>query len=325
MRDFASNGISDDEIRSQYELKDNYVWRLPKARADFKTRTVSEQNVKPLSYRPFDNRHVYYDKAVVFNPRYQIMNHMLSGDNLAIVSIGQNESTIFTHAFVSRNLVEIKMATHYGASIVFPVYLRTPEPGMFDGEILTNLTPESAPLAEIARRHDVSKLPVDILIAHYIYAILYSQTYRERYAEPLLTDFPHIPISPTPELFRALACIGGELTALHLLESPKLAQPITEYLGGRSPEVEKISWSKNTVWLDKAQTTGFQGVREDVWNFHIGGYQVCEKWLKDRKGRTLSAADREHYQKIVVALSETIRLMKEIDAVIEKHGGWPLK
>ena len=70
-------------------------------------------------------------------------------------------------------------------------------------------------------------------------------------------------------------------------------------------------------------TCGFRGVPEAVWNFHIGGYQVCEKWLKDRKGRVLSKADIEHYQRIVVALSETIRLMKEIDEVIDKHGGWP--
>lgn len=125
------------------------------------------------------------------------------------------------------------------------------------------------------------------------------------------------------ELFRALARLGGELTALHLLESPRLAQPITEFIGGRNPEVEKVSWSRDTVWVDKAQTTGFRGVREPVWNFHIGGYQVCEKWLKDRKGRALTKDDLAHYQKIVVALSETIRLMSEIDKVIEEHGGWP--
>ena len=126
------------------------------------------------------------------------------------------------------------------------------------------------------------------------------------------------------ELFRALARLGGELIALHLLESPKLDQAHHRvHRRPRTPEVEKVSWSKNTVWLDKAQTTGFKGVREDVWNFHIGGYQVCEKWLKDRKGRTLSKDDIAHYQKIVVALAETIRLMKEIDEVIEQHGGWP--
>ncbi|HEY8668280.1 MAG TPA: type ISP restriction/modification enzyme [Tepidisphaeraceae bacterium] len=75
--------------------------------------------------------------------------------------------------------------------------------------------------------------------------------------------------------------------------------------------------------MDKKQKTGFAGVPEEIRNFHIGGYQVCQKWLKDRKGRTLSKDDLIHYQKIVVALHETIRLMKEIDEVIEKHGGWP--
>jgi hypothetical protein len=88
-------------------------------------------------------------------------------------------------------------------------------------------------------------------------------------------------------------------------------------------EVEKVSWSNDTVWIDKAKTTGFRSVPESVWNFHVGGYQVCEKWLKDRKGRTLSKEDIAHYHKIIVALSETIRLMAEIDRVIDQHGGWP--
>jgi hypothetical protein len=81
--------------------------------------------------------------------------------------------------------------------------------------------------------------------------------------------------------------------------------------------------SKDTVWVDKRQTTGFKGVPEDVWNFYIGGYRVCYKWLKDRRGRTLSDEDIAHYHKIVVALNETIRLMQEIDTVIDQHGGWP--
>jgi SOS-response transcriptional repressor LexA len=136
-------------------------------------------------------------------------------------------------------------------------------------------------------------------------------------------DFPRLPLTGRLELVRALAHCGGELVALHLLESPKLENPNTEYVGSRSPEVEKVSWSNKTVWLDKALTTGFQGVREKVWTFHIGGYQVCEKWLKDRKGRRLSKEDIAHYQKIVVAVTETIRLMMQIDEVIEQHGGWP--
>jgi predicted helicase len=166
-----------------------------------------------------------------------------------------------------------------------------------------------------------SVTPEDIF--HYIYAVFHSPGYRRRYAEFLKIDFPRLPLTGSLDLFCALARFGGELVALHLFESPKLDRPISEYRGGRAPEVEKVSWSKNTIWLNKARTSGFRGVREEVWNFHIGGYQICEKWLKDRKGRTLSKGDIAHYQKIVVALSETIRLMKEIDEVIEQHGGWP--
>jgi hypothetical protein len=133
-------------------------------------------------------------------------------------------------------------------------------------------------------------------------------------------------------LFCELSRLGRELVALHLLESPKLDKPITEFIG-KSKEVTRIGWANDTVWLDAPAakkgatqspgTSGFRGVPEAVWNFHIGGYQVCEKWLKDRKGRTLSAEDIAHYHKIVIALTETIRLMAEIDQVIETHGGWP--
>ena len=173
--------------------------------------------------------------------------------------------------------------------------------------------------------------PEDIF--HYAYAVFHSPGYRSRYAEFLKIDFPRLPLTGDLDLFRALARLGGELTALHLLESPKVDTFITTYTGPKNPEGGRVGWSDDTVWLDavatkKGQpatpgTIGFRGVPEAVWNFHIGGYQVCEKWLKDRKGRTLSKDDIAHYQKIVVALTETIRLMAEIDAVIEQHGGWP--
>ena len=117
---------------------------------------------------------------------------------------------------------------------------------------------------------------------------------------------------------------------MHLLESPALAKPRTLFIG-QSREVTKVGYMDGTVWINAsgtkgnttAGTSGFRGVPEAVWSFHIGGYQVCQKWLKDRKGRTLTKDDLAHYHKIVVALSETIRLMAEIDKVIEKHGGWP--
>jgi len=123
---------------------------------------------------------------------------------------------------------------------------------------------------------------------------------------------------------------------LHLLESAKVDQFITAYSGGPSPEITRVGWSGDTVWLDAGKTSareghiatvsgtaGVKGVPRAVWDFHIGGYQVCHKWLSDREGRRLSGHDIAHYQRVVVALAETIRIMKEIDKVIEQHGGWP--
>lgn len=160
-------------------------------------------------------------------------------------------------------------------------------------------------------------------IFNYAYAIFFSPGYRNRYAEFLKSEFPRLPITGKLELFHELARLGGELVALHLMKSSSLENSLIELIGDRRPEVEKVSWSNSTVWLDKAQTAGFRGVPQAVWNFHIGGYQVCEKWLKDRKGRELLKAEVDHYGKIVGALTETIALMKKIDTVIGKHGGWP--
>jgi predicted helicase len=166
-----------------------------------------------------------------------------------------------------------------------------------------------------------------------VYGILHSPVYRSRYKAFLKIAFPSVPATANLELFRALAHLGGDLVALHLMESSKLDAPISTYAGPRNPEVGRVGWSDNAVWLDAAVTKkgraatpgtiGFRGVPAAVWDFHIGGYQVCEKWLKDRKGRRLSEDDLAHYQKIVVVLAETIRLMGEIDVVIEQHGGWP--
>jgi predicted helicase len=164
-------------------------------------------------------------------------------------------------------------------------------------------------------------MPEDIF--SYIYAVFHSPGYRSRYAEFLKIDFPRIPLTGSLELFRSLARLGDELVDLHLLEVTDLSRQTTRFAGRGSLEVEKgypkFTNGKVMVSLDR----WFEDVPKDVWEFHIGGYQVCEKWLKDRRGRTLSEKDIEHYQKVIVAISETIRLMSEIDKVIDAHGGWP--
>ena len=263
-------------------------------------------------------------------PRSENMGHMLRIRNLGLITARSNKSQQPDHFFCTRFISEAKCGESTTQSCLFPLRLSEEAGGLVLGggihhafrqeflrRVCESLLLESDTLTGLPN----GITPEDIF--HYAYAVFYSPRYRSRYAECLKIDFPRLPLTVNLELFRALARLGSELVTLHLLESPKLGCPITEFLGGHDPEVEKVSWSNSTVWLDKAQTTGFEGVREEVWKFHIGGYQVCEKWLKDRKGRTLSKDDIAHYQKIIVALSETIRLMAEIDKVIESHGGWP--
>jgi predicted helicase len=161
----------------------------------------------------------------------------------------------------------------------------------------------------------------------YMYSVFYSPTYRQRYAEFLKIDFPRLPLTRNPDLFGDLCKAGDELVRLHLMEKHGLNS--TSYPISGNHIVDKVSYTEprqgaelGRVWINKTQY--FEGVPPEVWNFHIGGYQVCQKWLKDRKGRQLTYDDLTHYQHIVSALSETIGLMAEIDAVIEEHGGWPL-
>jgi predicted helicase len=172
----------------------------------------------------------------------------------------------------------------------------------------------------------------------YMLAVFFSSTYRNRYLEFLNVDYPRLPLTSDVELFRSLVRLGGELVALHLMEFalgdeenslanwPRYSR-LVQFSGsnrvvGKFPSA-KNAWREGRVAINR--TSSFTGVPADVWNFQIGGYQVCHKWLKDRKGRTLSDADIHHYCKIVTALHQTIRLMAEIDEVIEEHGGWPIE
>jgi predicted helicase len=163
--------------------------------------------------------------------------------------------------------------------------------------------------------------PEDVL--HYIYAVFHSPSYRERYGEFLKMDFPRVPLTSDAELFWELCGMGSRLVGLHLLEnSPPL---ITSYPVSGSDEVDRVRYVdvEERVYINAEQYFG--GVPKAVWDFHVGGYRVCEKWLKDRKGRKLSLDDINHYQKVVAALSETMKIMAEIDAAIASRGGFPLK
>ena len=334
-RQFRDSNELNQALCESLSISMKDAWNVTKARALLRKEQHLELFVRPILYRPFDYRLIFYHPSLVWSMSRPTMRHMVDGQNVAF-AIGRAGGAIDQGAWnivICTNSITDLNLYRRGGNSVFPLYLK-PEEDHKHGA-LNFAAPRTVNFSEeflrsvsnvFSAKRTPTGLPAGLTpedIFHYTYAVLHSPGYRSRYAEFLKIDFPRLPLTSKLELFRALARLGGELVALHLMESPKLDIPLTTYTGPANPGVEKISYARTTVWLDKAQTHGFRGVPEAVWLFHIGGYQVCEKWLKDRKGRTLSKDDIVHYHKIVVALSETLRLMKEIDEVIEKHGGWP--
>lgn len=338
---FDTDG-NEDELSEKFRIRTYRAFSV----ADYRRQhRFDPSRIVRFYYRPFDDQWVYYDQNIVQEWQRKIMQHLGHRDSLALITARLIKGESPNHFFASRRMVEkisLSNKTSNNA-FTFPLYLYS-EDSM---QSTLNLNKRRAAnlstifLAQLAERLGLEQAKEDGFpagltpedIFHYAYAVFHSPGYRSRYAEFLKIDFPRLPLTGNLELFHALARLGGELTALHLLESPKLDQPITEFIGGHNPEVGRVAWANNAVWIDapvckkgacqQPGSSGFRGVPEAVWNFHIGGYQVCHKWLKDRKGRILSGEYIVHYQKIIVALSETIRLMAEIDKVIDDHGGWP--
>ncbi|MGB4678483.1 MAG: type ISP restriction/modification enzyme [Aggregatilineales bacterium] len=300
---------------------------------------------READYRPFDTRVSYLGSEVADRPRLDVIRHLFSS-NLALNLVRQTKLEHWNHALVSTNPTPAVYLEIKDGSSIFPLYLY-PDPTKLledfdwppgkDGR-RPNLNPDF--VHEVAAklgltfvtegRGDLAQTfgPEDVF--HYIYAVFHSPTYRERYAEFLRIDFPRVPLTGDRALFAQLAGKGAELVSLHLMKHPKLGQLITSFpvkgsneVASRHPRyVEPDEEHGGRVYINKKQY--FEGVEPDVWEFHVGGYQVLDKWLKDRKGRELAWEDVKHYQRIVVALKETMRLMEEIDAAIEAGGGWPL-
>lgn len=324
LEEFVSPSESDQEIASTFGLTDTRDWHLASARRSAKRDEKIERRILRCNYRPFDARWVIFSDDILEYARRDTMQH-ISRQSLALICSRIVKDEPYAHAFVSDCPVEKIFLSPKSSNNAQVCITR-------EGFSLDGLGQERPCLNLPVQLSSIGITEPDDFFA-YIYSVLHSPGYRSRYAEFLKIDFPRVPLTESLALFNALAALGNDLIALHLLESPKLDEAITKFIGG-AKDVIKVGWTDDhggTVWIDaggprKATTagsSGFQGMPEAVWNFHIGGYQVCDKWLKDRKGRELSDDDIAHYHKIVVALSETIRLMAEIDSVIDAHGGWP--
>ena len=331
--DFLS--LLPEAARTKYDLgADVRDWKVDLAQADLRDSGPDEKRVVPMLYRPFDVRFTYFTgktRGFHCRPRGQVMRHMLVPGNVGLLATRQTRdkwdclavSTICGH----------KSCAAYDINSLFPLYLHEQQVAKEGPAALArrvNISREFLnALAEKLRlpQKEPDGLPQGIPpedIFRYTYAVFHSPTYRQRYAEFLKRDFPRLPLSSDLALFRDLAEFGRQLVALHLLDSEVagvLSKPISPFPVAGSNVIEQVRYAENQrrVYVNKEQY--FDNVPKEAWEFHVGGYQVCQKWLKDRKGRKLTVDDIQHYQRIVVALLETARIMRAID---ERIPGFPI-
>jgi predicted helicase len=266
--------------------------------------------------------------------REEVMKQMLYPNfALCAVRVGRDQQA---HNYFITNLITDKSVTSsLDNANVFPLFSYQENPLHDSIDVIPNL--DNKTLTEFAKSiHLVYKPELDVInnaiditgeptevrpvdFFDYIYAVLYSPAYRDKYKDFLKVDFPRIPYPTGQSSFWLLARLGRQLRKIHLLESEKVEGDIASYPMSGDNILRKPSFmidQKNhtgRVWLNETQY--FDYVSEVAWNFSIGGYQPAQKWLKDRVGRTLSYDDILHYQKIIVALSETDRIMKEIEKI----------
>lgn len=309
---------SEPVVKAKYHIpEDVRDWKYAWAKKDIELAGLHEDKVKTITYRPFDQRYVYYtgqSRGFLGWPVHAVMQHMINTDNIALVTARSNKSGNSTHFFVSTNIVEYKCGERTTNSSVFPLYVcedgafeRTPN---FNTTILNRIE-RALGLRASETLIDKTKYFSARNLFNYIYACLHSPSYRERYREFLNRDFPVIPYPTNIELFWKMEAIGDKLINLHLLTE---TAPASVTFVGSDTTVDKITYKDDCVYINK--TSRFTEVTEEVYSFIVGGYQPCNRWLRERKDRKLSRADISTYCRIIGAISETINLMKILDNLI---------
>ena len=307
--------------RQGYELgNDARDWKVELAQQDLRDSGPVRERVMPILYRPFDVRHTYYtghSRGFICMPRPEVMRHMLAGDNLAMC-VGRQGHVVgageWNLVYCSQNVEDFNLF-YRGGNVNFPLYVYPFGPEQTSAR-QPNL--EHRLISALAAAHGRAPAPVDIF--HYVYAVLHAPSYRAKYAEFLRTDFPRVPFAKDQDEFTRVAALGARLTALHLLDSPELDTPTCRFEGDGDAAVARTKSQgfrydpgAQRVYINKTQYFG--PVPPDVQDYRIGGYQVCDKWLKDRKDRRLDLDDIRTYCRMVTAIGVTLGVQKEMDNV----------
>ncbi len=320
---FRNKDFDKEYLMNALKISENYDWKIEQQRESFLSVKNWEDYFNEIHYRPFDTRNIYYQVNIVFRMRTEVMRHMMH-PNIGIHTCRQTVSDRWVHALVTNGLTDDCYVSNKTKErgYLFPLYIYPDKQEKRKSSAIQMLMfePESGYQSKLPNikseifqklKTDYKKQVTPEEIFYYIYAILYSNTYRTKYAEFLKIDFPRIPFTKNYKQFIKLGKLGKELTDLHLLKIKTFPKNISFYPQRGNNKVEKLKYEDEKVWINKEQY--FSNVKPEVWKYQIGGYQVCEKWLKDRKERTLNLDEIQTYCQIVTALSKTIELQKEID------------
>lgn len=330
--------LSEAEIIGKYPLSswDSRDGKVEYVRKSVKEYGLDESRFIEILYRSFDKRWTYYtpkSKGFIAWPVYDVMKHFLPQENLGLVTLRRPRNEIVSNFFVTNAITDKCVISSLDNASIFPLYLYPIDTILKEKEFNTrrpNLAPEF--INELSEKLGLefspdgkgdqvkTFAPEDIF--NYIYATFHSPTYRQRYAEFLKIDFPRVPLTSNKKLFWELATKGDRLVQLHLMK--ETGAEISSYPIDGSNLVEQVKYNETQqqIWINDQQY--FANIPNHIWNFYIGGYQVCQKWLKDRKGRELSFDDLVHYQNIISILDETVLIMSNIDQIINQYGGFPL-
>jgi len=323
IRKYRDRRYDNDMIRAMYDLKDTSTFKLKKFRDGFVNLKNWDEYILPIQYRPFDRRYICYTKWIVERPIYDTMKHIIKIENICLITSRQAQSG-FRHVFISNIIPEFNItgtAGRYGSGYVFPLYILPNNGDGGNGDLFN--PPKSEPEPNIAEivfatlRQKYSRRLKPEQILGYVYAILYSNTYRKKYAEFLKIDFPRIPFTKDLSLFRQMAKFGNDLIELHLLKHSSLGHPISKYKGGGERDtIEKPSYLEKEERVYINEEKYFDNIPPEIWNYHIGGYQVMEKYLKDRKDKQMD--DPRHYSQMATVISKTIGVQDKIDKIFLK-------
>jgi len=312
--------LDNDMFSITYHLKDSDHWNTAREREKLRSEENWRNQFYRFSYRPFDIRWIYYQPNLIArgDARQEMMRHFFK-DNLGLISARNSKSLIVNHFFCCDTLVEMKCGESTIQSYVFPlfVYPSQEKKDLFhaEGEARQpNIKADIFKSLSNVYKKEIS--PESIF--YYIYAVLYSETYRTKYAEFLKIDFPRVPVTKDYKLFKKMSEYGNRLVDLHLLKSSDLDSPIAKFQGKGDYRVEKPKYDVKAGYIHINASQYFEGISQAVWAYQIGGYQICDKWLKDRKGRILSLDEIQTYCRIATAIEKTIEIQKSVDSIYEK-------